>query len=263
MERILAYFSSYKFIFSLCTVAVALVCWLLLRHLIHRFTEKITSTGALSGRRQTYLALTLNFARGLLALLALIFVLQIHGVNVSSLVAGLGIIGAIVGLALQDMLKDVIMGMNILTGEYFAVGDVVKYGEVTGEVVQFSLRATKLRELATGNLVTVSNRNIFQVSQLSNELYLTVSTSYDDGPDAIEPFLQQLAREIAQLPDVESCTFLGLSKLGDWSVDYLLGLRAKPAVQNAVRRRALGHIRRRFLESGFTIPYPQMDVHTD
>ena len=199
----------------------------------------------------------------LLALLALILVLQIHGVNVSSLVAGLGIIGAIVGLALQDMLKDVIMGMNILTGEYFAVGDVVKYGEVTGEVVQFTLRATKLRELATGNLVTVSNRNIFQVSQLSNELYLTVSTSYDDGPDAIEPFLQQLAREIAQLPDVESCTFLGLSKLGDWSVDYLLGLRAKPAVQNAVRRRALGHIRRRFLESGFTIPYPQMDVHTD
>ena len=75
--------------------------------------------------------------------------------------------------------------------------------------------------------------------------------------------MQQLAREIAQLPDVESCAFLGLSKLGDWSVDYLLGLRAKPAVQNAVRRRALGHIRRRFLESGFTIPYPQMDVHTD
>ena len=45
MERILAYFGSYKFIFSLCTVAAALVCWLLLRHLIHRFTEKITSTG--------------------------------------------------------------------------------------------------------------------------------------------------------------------------------------------------------------------------
>ena len=77
MERILAYFGSYKFIFSLCTVAAALVCWLLLRHLIHRFTEKITSTGALSGRRQTYLALTLNFARGLLALLALLLLLVV------------------------------------------------------------------------------------------------------------------------------------------------------------------------------------------
>ena len=140
MERILAYFGSYKFIFSVCIVAAALVCWLLLRHLIHRFTEKITAASALSGRRQTYLALALNSVRGLLALLALILVLQVHGVNVSSLIAGLGIIGAIVGLALQDMLKDVIMGTNILTGEYFAVGDVIKYGDLIGEVVQFSLR---------------------------------------------------------------------------------------------------------------------------
>lgn len=72
MERILAYFGSYKFIFSVCIVAAALVCWLLLRHLIHRFTEKITAASALSGRRQTYLALALNSVRGLLALLALI-----------------------------------------------------------------------------------------------------------------------------------------------------------------------------------------------
>ena len=71
MERILAYFGSYKFIFSVCIVAAALVCWLLLRHLIHRFTEKITAASALSGRRQTYLALALNSVRGLLALLAL------------------------------------------------------------------------------------------------------------------------------------------------------------------------------------------------
>ena len=72
MERILAYFGSYKFIFSVCIVAAALVCWLLLRHLIHRFTEKITAASALSGRRQTYLALALNSVRGLLALLALL-----------------------------------------------------------------------------------------------------------------------------------------------------------------------------------------------
>ena len=201
--------------------------------------------------------------RGLLALLALILVLQVHGVNVSSLIAGLGIIGAIVGLALQDMLKDVIMGTNILTGEYFAVGDVIKYGDLTGEVVQFSLRSTKIRELATNNIVTVSNRNIFEATRVSNELFITVPTSYADDPNTIEPFLQQLAREISALPDVESCDFLGLSNLGEYSVDYLWGLRAKPAVQSAVRRRALGHIRHRFAENGFTIPYPQMDVHAD
>lgn len=263
MDRIFAYLGSYKFIFSVCIVAAALICWLLLRHLIHRFTEKFTASSVLSGRCQTYLALALNSVRGLLVLLALILILQVHGVNVSSLVTGLGIIGAIVGLALQDMLKDVIMGTNILTGEYFAVGDVVKYGDITGEVMQFSLRATKLRDLATNNIVTISNRNIFQIAQVSRDLFLPVSTSYEDDPAAVESFLRQLAEEISQLPDVENCSFLGLSKLGDWSVDYLLGLQAAPTAHNAVRRRVLGLIRRRFLENGFTIPYPQMDVHTD
>ena len=54
---------------------------------------------------------------------------------------------------------------------------------------------------------------------------------------------------------------LGLSKLGDSSVDYLFRIVAPPTIHNAVRRRALGHIRRRFAQRGFVIPYPQTDVH--
>ena len=262
MDAVLKYLSSYRFIFSLCTVAAAAVIWVLLRHVIHRFTARITASDALKGRQQTYLTLALSCGRGLLVLVALILILQIHGVNVTSLVAGLGIVGAIVGLALQDMLKDVIMGLNILAGEYFMVGDVVKYGEVTGEVMQFSLRSTQLRDLATDNIVTISNRNIFEIARVSDEIFLPVSTSYSDDPTAMEAFLGRLAEEINTLPDVESCTMLGLTKLGDWSVDYLLRIQAQPTAHNAVRRRALELIRHRFLENGFTIPYPQMDVHT-
>ena len=42
---------------------------------------------------------------------------------------------------------------------------MIKYGDLTGEVVQFSLRSTKIRELATNNIVTVSNRNIFEATR--------------------------------------------------------------------------------------------------
>lgn len=263
MEAVLKYFGSSRFIISLCIAIAALVVWLLVRQIIHRFADRITSSGSLSGRRQTYLALSLNIVRGLLVLAALILILQIHGVNVSSLVAGLGIVGAIVGLALQDMLKDMIMGCNILTGEYFAVGDVVKYGNITGEVVQFSLRATKIRELATDNIVTVSNRNILEIAKASNELFLTVPTAYEADPAEMETFLTRLAQEAEGLEGVEKCTMLGLAKLNDYSVDYLLGIVAQPAVHNAVRRRVYGLIRHRFAENGYVIPYPQMDIHTE
>lgn len=263
MEAVLKYFSSSRFIISLCIAIAALVVWLLVRQIIHRFADRITSAGTLSGRRQTYLALFLNIVRGLLVLAALILILQIHGVNVSSLVAGLGIVGAIVGLALQDMLKDMIMGCNILTGEYFAVGDVVKYGTLTGEVVQFSLRSTKIRELATNNIVTVSNRNILEITKASNELFLTVPTAYEADPAEMETFLTRLAQEAEGLEGVEKCSMLGLTTLNDYSVDYLLGIVAPPAIHNAVRRRVFGLIRHRFAENGYVIPYPQMDIHTE
>ena len=68
MEAVLKYFSSSRFIISLCIAIAALVVWLLVRQIIHRFADRITSAGTLSGRRQTYLALSLNIVRGLLVL---------------------------------------------------------------------------------------------------------------------------------------------------------------------------------------------------
>lgn len=263
MDAVLAYFRSDRFIISLCVAAAAVVSWLLLRHLIHRFTDRITSGSSLAGRQQTYLALALNFVRGALVLVAVVLVLQIHGVNVSSLIAGLGIVGAIVGLALQDLLKDVIMGANILTGEYFSVGDVIRYGSLTGEVVQFSLRSTKIRELSSNNIVTISNRNIFEAAKVSSELFLTVPTSYEDDASAVESFLSGLAEEVRKLEGVEDCGMLGLANLGEYSVEYLLRIVAPPAIHNAVRRQVLWMIRHGFAEHGFTIPYPQMGIHTN
>jgi small-conductance mechanosensitive channel len=68
-----------------------------------------------------------------LGIISLLIILDINGVNISSLVAGLGVVGIIVGLALQDALKDIIMGKNIITGHFFQVGDVIKYKEITGK----------------------------------------------------------------------------------------------------------------------------------
>ena len=55
-------------------------------------------------------------------IIATLFVLQLLGFNVSSVIAGVGIVSAIVGLSLQDALKDIIMGFNIIIDSYFSVG---------------------------------------------------------------------------------------------------------------------------------------------
>ena len=80
------------------------------------------------------LRVALNVLRYLLLLVTILLILQINGINVTSLVAGLGIVSAVVGLALQDILKDVIMGLHILSGRFFSVGDAVRYGIMEGIV---------------------------------------------------------------------------------------------------------------------------------
>ena len=77
--------------------------------------------------------------------------MQIYGVNVNSLVAGLGLVSVVVGLAIQDPLKDIITGVNIITDDYFSLGDVIKVDDVEGKVVQLGVRTTKIKDIANGN----------------------------------------------------------------------------------------------------------------
>lgn len=262
MDKIIVYITSYRFILSICILVVLGIVLLLLKRLIAGYLNKFAEKDGLSGRQKTYMKLFGHTARILLILLAVILILQVHGINVSSLVAGLGIVGIVVGLALQDVLKDLIMGCNILSGSFFMVGDVVQYGSVKGEVMQFSLRYTKIRDLATNALHTISNRNISEISRVSHQMLLKIPTGYEEDPAAIESVLEELASEIREMPNVEDCAFLGLSDLDDSSVQYLFRINASPLLHGAVQRQVLGHIRHVFCQRGISIPYPQLDVHT-
>ena len=63
--------------------------------------------------------------------------------NVSSLLAGVGILSVIIGLAVQDALKDIIRGFSILSDEYFNIGDIILYKEITGKVITLRFKGYK------------------------------------------------------------------------------------------------------------------------
>ena len=76
------------------------------------------------------------------------------------MLAGVGIVSVIIGLAIQDALKDIIRGFSILSEEYFSVGDVVTYGDITGKVLVLGLKTTKIKDISTENIISIANRNI-------------------------------------------------------------------------------------------------------
>jgi len=76
---------------------------------------------------------------------AVILALRIFEVDVTGLVAGLGIGALIVGFALKDMIENWISGLLIISGKTYKIGDVIRVGNLSGVVTDISLRTTKLK----------------------------------------------------------------------------------------------------------------------
>lgn len=98
----------------------------------------------------------LNYA---MLILVLLVILADLGVNVSSLIAGLGIMTAVLGLAFQDLIKDIIAGITIVVENQFGVGDIVEVDGFKGTVVSVGFKTTEIRGRENQTKI-ISNHNV-------------------------------------------------------------------------------------------------------
>ncbi len=98
--------------------------------------------------------------------LALILILSNLGVNVTALVAGLGVGGIAIGLAAQGIFSDLFAALAILFDRPFRVGDTISFGSVTGAVEAIGLKTTRIRAIS-GEQVIVSNAKLLD-QQIGN-----------------------------------------------------------------------------------------------
>ena len=97
--------------------------------------------------------------RGLIWVLVTLLALDNLGVNITALVAGLGIGGVAVALALQNILGDLFASLAIALDRPFVVGDALAVGDVIGTVESIGIKSTRLRSLS-GEQVIVSNADL-------------------------------------------------------------------------------------------------------
>ncbi len=242
---------------------VILVC-ILLYFIISRIIasrEKKRSKIFSNKKSKTYLKMLRSVTGYVLMAVAVLAILQIFGIDTSSMLTGIGIIGIIVGFAVQDALKDIIKGFDILSDDYYNVGDIVKYGENTGKILSVGLKTTKMQDIMTGNIVSVSNRNIDQVEVVSGDIYLTIPLPYDLPVKKAEEILRTATAKIRRQDDVKSAEMYGLTSLGDSAMNYLIGVTTDPSLKLRIRRKALHTIVTTLEEDKIHIPYPQLDIH--
>jgi small-conductance mechanosensitive channel len=100
-----------------------------------------------------------TLAKGSLWVFGAILILQNFGVEVTSLIAGLGIGGLAIGLALQNILSDLFSSFAIYFDKPFVVGDVIKVGEHVGTVERIGIKTTRLRS-PQGEEIIMSNTEL-------------------------------------------------------------------------------------------------------
>ena len=191
----------------------------------------------------------------------MLIILQINGINVSSVLAGVGILGAIFGLAIQDLLKDIIRGSSILSDNYFSVGDIIKYKDIEGKVLIIGLKTTKIQDLKTNNIISIANRNIEEVELVSNLIYINIPMPYETDIKFAEKTVDNIVKNIKNNDNVDECRYKGVNDLSDSSIKYLIEITCNPIYKLQVRRDALRVIIAQMDKSKISVPYTQIDIH--
>lgn len=203
--------------------------------------------------------------KGVLWAVAFIIVLGCLGIEVTSLVAVLSVVGLAFSLALQNFLSNVAGGMQLLASHPFAVGDFVDAGGCSGAVVEIGMFYTKLatpdNKLVQLPNSTIVSANIINYSaQPTRRVELKVSASYDAPTGKVLALLSQMAAgHPLALADPEPAAHV--DGYGDSAVNYVLRVWCANADYWTVYYDLMDGLQAVFDGAGVEMTYPHVNVH--
>jgi small-conductance mechanosensitive channel len=198
---------------------------------------------------------------------ALLMLLSTFGVDITPLLASVGVAGLAVSLGAQTLIKDLIGGFLIVAENQYAVGDTIQVGDFWGRVERFTLRATYVRAL-NGYLYVVPNGEVRIVANQTKEwsrALVDVGVAYEEDLDRALRVLTETADAFAQDPDVgpqllEPPQVLGPLSLGDWAITVRVMVKTQPGKQWGIARELRKRILAACEREGITLPYPRQEV---
>ena len=141
------------------TIAATLQGAVWLRALILSLIERRAARHEDASQLASALGLVRIMVTAVIWAIALILILDNLGVNVTGLIAGLGVGGIAIGLAAQGIFSDLFAALSIIFDRPFAVGDQINFGDTWGAVENIGLKTTRIRSL-TGEQIVISNSNL-------------------------------------------------------------------------------------------------------
>jgi len=202
-------------------------------------------------------------------IIAMVVVLDNLGVNVTGLIAGLGIGGIAIGLAAQGIFADLFAALAIIFDKPFRRGDSIKWDTTSGTVENIGLKSTRIRAL-TGEEVVISNTNLLNkelhnMARLNRRRILQNFGIVTNTPPELCARIPEMVKEVIE--GVEKCSFLrcGMTGYGASSLDYAFEFDVKSEVWQKVfdaRSQVLIALLQRFNDEGVAFANPTQTAFT-
>lgn len=240
--------------------------------IIFKFLSKIAGNltlKALSSNKLNLSALLKKFFVGIVRKVVffagILIALGSIGVDTGPILAGAGVVGFVVGFALQDTLSNFAAGIMILMYRPFDVGDVITAAGETGKVSDLTLVSTTLLTGDNQKLIVPNSkiwgstiRNI--TAQDTRRIDFTIGVGYDDDLDKVQAVLLEVASAhelVLKDKDVQ----VQAHTLNESSVDFIVRPWVKSGDYWTVYFDLTKAFKKRLDAEGFSIPYPQRDLH--
>ncbi len=230
-------------------------------------TKKLSKAKALNKIDASTKGFIMSIFGALLKLIVGITALSVLGVPMTSMVAVIGSCGLAIGLALQGSLSNIAGGFIILVFKPFSIGEFITSGDISGTVEHIGIFHTKVLTPDNKRIIvpnsTISNATLTNVSALKERrVDLTFSASYDADIITVENLLLEVANGHEKVLK-EPAPFARLSSHGDSALIYTVRVWCKAEDYWTVYFDLLRDVKYAFDKNNISIPYPQMDVHTD
>ena len=222
--------------------------------------------GKRGGRLQSVTSLISGLLKYVAVIAAIVWGLSILGINTTAVLAGVGIVGLILGFGAQSLIEDIITGAFIIFENQYSVGDIIILDDFRGIVRSIGVRTTVIED-AGGNLKVVNNSDIrnFQNRSRNNSVALVVvSVAYSTDLKKLEAMLDESLPALKQEhPELYLKTprYLGVDNLGESGIDLKFAVDVTEENIFNGQRMLARDLKILFDEKGVEIPFPQVVVH--
>ena len=200
-------------------------------------------------------------------IILVVVVLGFFGVDLTPVLAGLGITGVVLGFALQESIASLFSGIMIAINNPFRVGDWVDIGDISGTVTSMDIMCVTLTS-GDNKKITMNNRNVWG-STIVNYSYIekrrldmTVSVDYSTDTDKAKNVIRALIMSYPEiLPD--PAPVVAVNNYGASSIDIIVRPYVLPSDYWKVYWRFNADVLRTLRSNGMDMPFNQLVVHMD